>query len=305
MIRRLAVVSAAAAILTSLGIATSAGASAVPSPLPCASTTGGRLTFLGGGVAADAQVYIIYWGSWWKTKPGRQAESSLNGLFSGLGATPWARTITQYCDNYDAVAPSPPLVGLQGASELAGTHVDASHVASPVDDTAIQREAVKYAPGEQAGHKYPIGLPIPVVVTPKGTVDVASQSQNWLKAYLGIDDSCSYHGWMQQKDGEGGYFDRPYIALDYGAILSSRFSTCKPAKSDLGSLSVYAGHEWAETLTDPYVGLSGEMGWYDPTPKTGGEIGDVCLWSAPVTQVNGYAMQELWSDKAGRCVVGS
>jgi hypothetical protein len=63
LLARLALTSAAAAVLAGLGVPGSAQASTVPSPLPCASPTGGSVTYQGGAVAADAQVYIIYWGT--------------------------------------------------------------------------------------------------------------------------------------------------------------------------------------------------------------------------------------------------
>jgi hypothetical protein len=300
LLARLALTSAAAAVLAGLGVPASAQASTVPSPLPCASPTGGSVTYQGGAVAADAQVYIIYWGTWWTSSSGKQARSYLDGMFKGVGATSWARTITQYCDDYGTVSPGGPLVGLQGASELAGTHVDASHVASPVDDSAIVREVKKYAPGPQAGGVYPIGLPVPVVVTPRGTVDVNDQSTT-----KGGDVRwCSYHDWMQQDDHEGGFMDRPYIALDYGTILAHA-QGCQHGQGALGGLAVTAAHEWAEALTDPFGNFEGVVlnggddGWTDTSAKS--EIADICETKS-IVRVDSYPMPQLWSDKAGGCV---
>lgn len=119
---------------------------------------------------------------------------------------------------------------------------------------------------------------------------------------MGDEYGCSFHDWFPQNDGTGNFTYRPYIALDYGAISGS--SSCQADGSNLlGNVSVYAGHEWAEALTDPLISYQDTAGWLGSK----GEVADYCLNGSktPITDVNGYPMQYLWSDEANGCVSGS
>jgi serine protease len=70
--------------------------------------------------------------------------------------------------------------------------------------------------------------------------------------------------------------------------------------------SIVGGHEYAETITDPYP----NTGWLD---GRGAEIGDKCAWissgTGAATNLNfggqKYAVQSLWSNAATGCVPSS
>ena len=64
-------------------------------------------------------------------------------------------------------------------------------------------------------------------------------------------------------------------------------------------VSIVAGHEWAETLTDPHMNA-----WYDSKGFTG-ETGDKCTWPVGNIGFGGdyYAVQSLWSNNDGACVL--
>ncbi len=74
--------------------------------------------------------------------------------------------------------------------------------------------------------------------------------------------------------------------------------------------SVVGGHESAETATDPQ-----ESAWYDSKDGiSGGEIADKCAWGGSAwgghdpkgdlkLATGNFAMQSLWSNAAGRCVM--
>ena len=58
--------------------------------------------------------------------------------------------------------------------------------------------------------------------------------------------------------------------------------------------SIVGGHEYAETVTDPYLNA-----WVDNSDSGGGEIGDKCVWTdLALTYLSSgaYATQPLWSN---------
>ena len=76
-------------------------------------------------------------------------------------------------------------------------------------------------------------------------------------------------------------------------------------------VSIIAAHEYAETATDPEP----TSGWADNADTiSGGEVADKCAWGGTnwgghdaqgnVTLSTGtFAMQSLWSNAAGRCIL--
>ena len=66
---------------------------------------------------------------------------------------------------------------------------------------------------------------------------------------------------------------------------------------DLDGFSITAGHEYAETITDPDPGT----GWVAPD---GEENGDLCAWQNLHTidlSSGSFAVQPTWSNQDGGC----
>jgi len=88
-----------------------------------------------------------------------------------------------------------------------------------------------------------------------------------------------------------------YISLPYEIDAGS---TCGEDKvfSVWDGFSIDAGHEYAETITDP----DPDTGWVDTNDTTGdGELGDKCAWQDLTTlslSTSTFAMQPLWSNDA-------
>jgi hypothetical protein len=112
--------------------------------------------------------------------------------------------------------------------------------------------------------------------------------------------------------------------VPYGRIASDP-SRCQPNGSPADGLSLVAGHEWAEAVTDSYPNNNFEPpGWAGVVSATSSEeIGDLCapnqtdLSGKPVAAfrlplpTGKFWMQQLWSNEAGpsklqgQCVKGS
>ena len=64
----------------------------------------------------------------------------------------------------------------------------------------------------------------------------------------------------------------------------------------LDGVTIIAGHEYAETVTDPFVDQTGYYAWFD---KDGAENGDKCAWKAQYNahfSTGTFAVQSTWSN---------
>ena len=260
---------------------------------------GEPMTYGGGPIEPDAAIYIVYWG-WNGNDPSGEAAYQ-QAFFNGLGGSAWAGTQSQYCDS---TADPAGLTCAAGATHvgnppglLKGTWTDNTDAipASPTD-ADIQAEAVRAAAhfgntsaGANASTEY-------IVDTPHGNSTSGFGTQ-W----------CAYHGSAGSSYGALSYTDFPYIP-DAGASCGENFVNAGAAGL-LDGVSIVAGHEFAESETDPVP----PSGWTD---LAGAETGDKCAWiqvgpgaSADLTLGTGtFAVQSLWSNSAngglGGCSLG-
>jgi len=138
-----------------------------------------------------------------------------------------------------------------------------------------------------------------VVATQSGTCPQGFYSPGTCGTTSGY---CAWHSSSNEP-----YINLPYI-LDAGAACGEGF--VNPGGTRDG-LSIVAGHEYAESITDPIP----PTGWIDQNDTvSGGEIADKCAWggqlwggndpAGDVTLSTGsFAMQSLWSNGAKGCVM--
>jgi serine protease len=105
------------------------------------------------------------------------------------------------------------------------------------------------------------------------------------------------------------YVNLPYL-LDAGTSCGADFVNTDGTND---GWSIAAGHEYAETITDPVP----PTGWIDTADTvSGGEIGDKCAWGGsrwgghdPATDIQlstgSFAMQSLWSNATGGCAMST
>lgn len=263
--------------------------------------TSNNLYYHGGSIEAAAKVYIVFWGKDWATGfstggyTSAQAQTYVTDFFSGVGGSSWANSTTQYCQG---VTTRTTQCGSQGthpsnpSNELAGTWVDNSTVPAGPTQNQIQTEASNLANhfgGVDANADY-------MVFTPSGHSE-SGFGTSW----------CAYHS-------SSGALSFAYIPYQPDAGVSCGMNFVNAGDNSFGNgyfdgFSVVAGHEYAETVTDPYP----NSGWLD---GRGSENGDKCAWitagqgAARNISLGGghsFAVQSLWSNAfnlgAGGCVL--
>jgi serine protease len=130
-----------------------------------------------------------------------------------------------------------------------------------------------------------------LVFTPTGKSESGYQS-SW----------CAWHS--STTDGNNKVAYSPYQA-DAGGSCGLNFVNSSNDSYGHGyfdGFSIVAGHEYEEAQTDPDVAT----GWFD---VTGAEDADKCAWSplsgnTPLANSQYYAVQPVWSNKAGGCGSG-
>ena len=250
----------------------------------------------GGAIEQTPKVYIVYWGMQWASGfstggyTSAQAQSYVEAFFGAVGGSGWADSTTQYCQgvpsgtitcNAGSVHP------LNGSGQLAGTWTDNSALPSSITQSGIANEASKLA--AQFGGVDPQADYM--VLTPTGH----SQSgfgTTW----------CAYHS-------SSGALSYSYIPYEPDAGASCGMNFVNGLSNGFGNgyfdgFSIVAGHEYAETITDPYP----NSGWLD---SRGAENADKCAWISSGQGASSniglgshsFAVQSLWSNANGGCVI--
>lgn len=288
--------------------------------------TGGKLRYGAGPVVTgQPRVYLVFWGSSWGTPtpgsggyqyfPGDPAGEApyLQEFFSGLGGggEDWSATATQYCQGVAALATTCPASAAHNAfpapGVLAGVWGDLSYsppLGSPGDSSTTAIPGVLIAEEAQAAaahfNDFGAGAQF-VILAPSG-----ANPDGW----LGVHGFCAYHD--DSSDwGLGGadvaYTNMPYQP-DAGGSCGQNWVNAG-SQGTLDGVSMTEGHEYYETLTDPFP----ISGWTD---VHGNEIADKCVWlnagipgaaTDLVLPTGSFAVQGMWANDAnkgrGGCVV--
>jgi hypothetical protein len=290
-------------------------------PSTPSSSGSAQLIFGGGvsgrGVQTHPAVYLVFWGSQWdKSDPYASYEKKFfQGLY-GRGDD-WTRVETQYCDHVRSgtitCAANAPHIGTPiGSGVLKGVWFDDATTAVPDDvesfrvgavaEDSVAQEALRAAQhfGNTTAAK---NLNAQYIINEPTHYD----SPGYGTAY------CAYHSDITGPGvGSVVYTDLPYLTdietpLHTGPSCGQN-AVNKGAAGTYDGVSIVAGHEFVESMTDPYP----STGWVD---GNGEETGDKCAWIASGQGAMGnlhlstgtFAAQSMWSNAAnnnhGACVL--
>ena len=249
-----------------------------------------NLTYGGGAVESAPRVYLLLWGPNWT--PADPVSNDLSKLYSGLGSSSdsWSTVTNQY---------GPAFSG----SVFMGTFNDIATPPAVVGYSDLSAEADAFATSQ--GIAGDVNAQV-VIASQSGTC--FDTSDGGFAGSCGSPGSGAYCAWHSY-DGLVAFTNLPYM-LDAGAICGENWIN-RGSNGLTDGVSIIAGHEYAETATDPEP----TSGWADNADTiSGGEVGDKCAWGGTiwgshdaqgnVTLATGtFAMQSLWSNAAGRCIL--
>jgi serine protease len=292
---------------------------------PVAASSANNVRYGGGNdgigvTTGDERVYLVFFGSQWGIQgTNGEGDVTLSGepsgeapylqeMFKGLGTggEQWSGVMTQYCEGVSAGAQTCPAtaphVAYPNGGALAGVWVDES-AASPAQATGDQlaQEAINAAAhfGNTTAAKNRDASY--VILSPTGTHPDGFDTQTG-------QDFCAWHDWngdpalsgggaVSSPDGDVAFTNMPYVT-DAGVNCGANFIN-SGSNRNLQGVSIVAGHEYAETITDQ----NPAGGWVD---LGGEETADKCAWLqtgsgkvALLTLPTGtFAMQGVWANNA-------
>ena len=259
-----------------------------------------QLSYGGGlhgvGVQHHPAVYLVFWGSQWRQSD-PYADYELR-FFRGLygPGDNWTGVQREWCDGVAkksvACTDDAARIGAPIGPLVKGVWFDDSMLALPTDSPivtglpdAVAQEAVRAAAhfgNKTAGQNRDVQY----IINEPSRFDS-----------LGFGLYCGYHSYVSGAYGPVAYTDLPYVT-DVGFDCGENYVNSGPAGTYDG-LSLVAGHEFIETLTDPYP----DTGWLDTDGK---ENADKCAWktSGPGAMTDlhlstgTFAVQGSWSNLA-------
>jgi hypothetical protein len=239
--------------------------------------------YQGGLVQHTPHVYLLLWGPDWQSDPSQKATAAyLESFYAGLGGPQdnWSTITSQYGDSTGSPTFNNPIY--MGVYNDLGTPT----VGATAADLAAEADTFTANQGITDLNDAQI-----VIATQSGTCPLGFVASSCPSADQGVE--CAYHDSSNEP-----FTNLPYL-LDAGSECGE--DSVNPDGTYDG-FSIVGGHEYAETITDPYP----PTGWLDPFGEND-EIADKCAWSSQSSDVTlstgTFAMQPLWSNKANGCVM--
>jgi hypothetical protein len=223
-----------------------------------------KLLYNGGTLLTSVQVFTVFWGSSWGTKPLQGLVKSVNDFFDFVLTSALIDQLKEY---------SVPGQAIDYGKRIGTTAITTPPLHHMVSDNAIrhmlQNEIATNAafPRPTSNTLYFIYLPPGVAVAQGGTRSCQS--------------FCGYHDTITAGQ------------LYYAVMPFPGCVGCTGNLAVLDALTSTSSHELCEAITDPIPG----RGWYDLNNNA--EIGDLCAWKTK--KLGGYTVQLEWSNNSNSC----
>jgi Ricin-type beta-trefoil lectin domain/Putative Ig domain len=257
------------------------------------------LLYNNGPVQLTPHIYLLLWGPNWTSDT--NTTTYLENFYKGLGARQtapkdnWSTILSQYGNG----SANP----IFTQSVWGGMLVDSSSPPPGATQTQIAAEAD--ASVSMFGIT-DLGDAQIVVATQSGTCPAGFDAPS-VCATAG--NNCGWHSSSSEP-----YINLPYL-LDAGSACGK--DLVNPTTGTYDGFSLVGGADYANTITDPLPavgpapGSSPNPAWIDTGDSvSGGEVAGKCSWGisgtprGDVTLSTGtFAMQSLWSNLAGACVM--
>ncbi len=260
-----------------------------------------------GPVLANVEVVTVFWGTYWEQQAALITD--LNGFFKFIVRSSLVKLLAEYSTlTLPNKVGSGTFIGLgtfKGTSTITAT--DPGGGTASVTDTQVQAALAGWVQTGSVPPSNPNTLYF--IFIPPGLTCV---DPNGLESCKGM---CGYH--FSAGSGSGTLYYAVMPTSFCPPCMREKLSTQAPALVPIAgpdTLTVIASHELCEAITDPYwvnvpkPGGGGEWtgtGWFDTLYS---EIGDICAVANGVpntTTLGRYLVQPIWSQRQGRCAVGT
>ena len=224
-----------------------------------------NLTYRGGPLLKNVQVFTLFWGSAWGGPSMKSVIDEINKFFQFILTSSLVDQLAEYDRPNFKIGH--------------GSFVGTTTISKPALKSSVSDKVIQHVLQQEIGTNKSIPQPNPdllyFVYLPPGVAVVQGGGKS-------CQVFCGYH------DNIGGQIF--YAPMPYPGCPG-----CNGAASGLTvieALTSTSSHELCEAITDPVPG----QGWYDDYH---GEIGDICSWRTK--KVGIYAVQKEWSDSSKSC----
>ncbi len=221
-----------------------------------------KLTYRGGALLQNVEVFTIFWGKQWATAASAKAlMTKINQFFTDIVTSALIDQLAEYNVAGKKI----------GHGKFVGSKVITANAPSgSISDSQIAKQLGQWISGKVVPMNNKNSLYF--VYLDPGVVSIMGGSKS-------CQNYCGYH------NNAGA---RYYAVMPYPGCTG-----CLGGLSAIDALTGTSSHELCEAITDPVPG----QGWYD---DNNGEIGDICAWN--FKQVGGWNVQLEWSNTQGKCV---
>jgi hypothetical protein len=222
-----------------------------------------QLTYRGGPLLANVEVFTVFWGAAWQNAPLLDMVTKINAFFDYVLTSPLMDELGEYSTNNVTIGH--------------GQHVGTDTITTPKLGRVITDQAIQHTLQQEITTNTAFPQPTPntlyFIYLPPGVAITQGGSQS-CQAF------CGYHN-----DINGQIF---YAAMPYPGCAG-----CTGGLAPFDALTSTSSHELCEAITDPVPG----QGWYD---DVNGEIGDICAWKTK--SLGNYTVQLEWSNAKNSCI---
>ncbi len=220
------------------------------------------LTYRGGPLLANVEVFTIFWGADWENNS-KDMATQINQFYQKILVSSLMDQLGEYSVSQFKI----------GKGTLKGTiTITANAPAQSITDTDIQAQLLNWIKTNTAFPK------------PDANTLYFIYLDSGITVSLGGSSSCSsFCGYHNNADPKTFYAVMPFPDC----------SGCSGGLQVFDALTGTSSHELCEAITDPIPG----SGWYDDNY---GEIGDICAWHFKT--LDGYNVQLEWSNKQNKCI---
>ena len=222
-----------------------------------------HMTYHGGHLLTNVEVYTIFWGQGWQSLG--DVVQSLNGFFDYILTSSLMDLLAEYGEAGQQIGHGSRI----GTATITNTN--------PGDGTTVSDDQIRTALQGWINAQ--------TITTPTVNTLYFVYLPPGVSSTLDGDGSCTSYCGYHNAAGNIYYAVEPYLDC----------AGCNFTGGDVvTNLTKVSSHELCEAVTDADL-----TGWYDP--DAGNEIGDVCNSQADVHQLGGYYVQSEWSNAQGAC----
>jgi hypothetical protein len=227
-----------------------------------ASVTAPQLTYRGGPLLTNADVFSIFWGSPWQQPQNSSLMQHMNDFFDFVLSSKLMDQLAEYSVASKSIGHGKRTGSLVFVESEPGKSITDAKIQNMLSDGISSGTF----PANTDDSLYFVFLPPGTQVTQGGSKSCQT--------------FCGYH-------------DATPDNIFYAVMPYPGCAGCEGGLAIPDALTSTSSHELSEAITDPVPGT----GWYD---DANGEIGDICAWKTKT--LGDYVVQLEWSNSAEACI---